>query len=233
MARKDCFGSIQEIICKDDMTMTQTIPECIQCNDFRDCMQHVEDRDELKKQNMISQTIDMSQVVSNEIGSCLLEFLNRIYGSPLGLALLNDLLLFYEISPDKTATTITLPISMTTTPSSGGEIHVGHPEDASITYKQSLSEGGMTLRIVLLQKRFPGKRKANMGLIAHEVARMFSSDDLGVRQIFNVLSDSEGDLFEKMDARRRMIWLLERWGFKEELNAFQTEMGLSDEKKWL
>ena len=249
MERKECFGSIRETTHKGGFAMTQFRPQCRDCRDLRDCLRYgkeslenreasekknaLDELNELRKQEMITRIIDLSEMLSNELGSCLLEFLNRIYSSPVASVLLKNLLLFYEIPPDKMSTTITLPISMTTNPSSGGEIHVGHPEDASITYKQKLSEGGVTLRIVLLQKSFPGNRKANMGLIAHEVARMFSSDDLGVRQIFNVLSDSEGDLFETMDAPQRMIWLLERWGFKEEFKAFQTEMGLSDEKKWL
>jgi hypothetical protein len=81
-----------------------------------------------------------------------------------------------------------------------------------------------TLRIVLLHKSFPKQPKANMGLIAYEVARAFASDDLGIKQIFQTLSEVEMNLFKKMDIDLRTHWLIEKWGFGEELEALKKEM---------
>ena len=68
---------------------------------------------ELRKQNVIAQMIDHSHVISNELGSCLLEFLSRIYSSPLGSVLLKNLFLFYEIPKGALSSTLTIPISQT------------------------------------------------------------------------------------------------------------------------
>jgi hypothetical protein len=65
-----------------------------------------------------------------------------------------------------------------------------------------------------------------MGLIAYEVARAFTSDDLGVKQILQVLSDSETDLFKRMDAEARMKWLIGKWGFLDEFESLRKEMVL-------
>ena len=117
--RKKCFGSIKKVILKDGLTQIQTMPECRDCQEFRDCLLYVkqpleekkEERDELRKQNMIAQIIDLSQIISNEIGSCLLEFLNKIYNSILGTVLFKNFLLFYEIPKDTFSLTLTIPIS--------------------------------------------------------------------------------------------------------------------------
>ena len=65
-----------------------------------------------------------------------------------------------------------------------------------------------------------------MGLIAYEVARAFASDDLGIKQILQVLSDSETDLFKRMDVEARMKWLIGKWGFLDEFEALKKEMAL-------
>ena len=121
MERKDCFGSIQEVTLKNGLTKTNAKPECRNCDEVRDCLRYgkqaVEEkreRDELRKQNMIAQIIDISVVLSNELGSCLLEFLNRIYNSSLGELLFRNLLLFYEIPKDIFSMPLTIPISPAT-----------------------------------------------------------------------------------------------------------------------
>lgn len=81
-----------------------------------------------------------------------------------------------------------------------------------------------TLRIVLLQKSFPNQPKANMGIIAYEVARMFSSDPLVVKQIFQMLSDSEMNQFKKIDVETRTRWLIEKFGFLDEFEALKKEI---------
>ena len=87
-----------------------------------------------------------------------------------------------------------------------------------------------TLRIVLFQKSFPNQPKANMGLIAHEVARAFASDDVGIKQMIQPLSDSEKDSFKKMNIETRMKWLIEKWGFREEFEALKKEMAAAKPK---
>ena len=95
-------------------------------------------------------------------------------------------------------------------------------EEGSEKEQTGLQE--FTLRIVLFQKSFPNQPRANMGLIAHEVVSAFASDDLGIKQIIQTLSDSEMDLFRRMDIETRMKWLIAKWGFSEELEAFEKEM---------
>lgn len=70
-----------------------------------------------------------------------------------------------------------------------------------------------------------------MGLIAYEVARLFSSDSQGISQILEVLPDSEINQFKKMDAEGRTIWIMAKWGFLEELKAFKKEIALLKVKK--
>ncbi len=82
----------------------------------------------------------------------------------------------------------------------------------------------LLLRIILIHRRFPNNRKANIGLIAHEVARMFSSNDHGMNQVLEILSGQEARTFGKMDTRLRTNWLIEKWGFKEEHEAFRNEV---------
>ena len=223
MDRKDCFGSIKEVTVNPSQTVTHTRPECRTCEEIRDCLrtskqieEERKEKDELRKQNMIAQIIDHSHVISNEIGSCLLEFLSRIYSSPLGTILFKNLLLFHEVPRGSTSSNLTIPISRKT---------MGlFREEGSEKEQSGLQE--FTLRIVLFQKSFPNEPRANMGLIAYEVARAFASDDLGIKQIFQTLSNSETDLFKKMDVETRVKWLVEKWGFGEEFEALKKEMAV-------
>ena len=98
MEKNECFGSIEESTDSKGLTTIKTRPECRDCADFRDCLRQnkqmmleKKERDELRKQNLIVQIIDISRMISNELGSCLLDFLNRIYSSPLGTVLFNNL----------------------------------------------------------------------------------------------------------------------------------------------
>jgi len=218
MERKECFGSIQEVVTGDDMTMIQATFGCRECLDFRECLQFAKDQEELRKQNMIAKSIDLSEIHSNEIGACLLEILSRIYSSPLGSALFNTLLLFYEVPRDASSFILNIPFSASTLKViNGGE--------------EGFSKDGFTLRIVLIQRQFPGLRKVNMGFIAHEVARALASDQSGVKQIVDVLSDEEATKFRKMDPRLRTSWLVKKWGFQDEVDAFQKEVEHPGEKK--
>ena len=221
MERRDCFGSIKEVTVDVGRTLTHARPECRNCEEIRDCLrtskqieEERKERDELRKQNLIAQIIDHSHLTSNEIGSCLLEFLSRIYNSPLGIILFKNLLLFYEVPRSSSSFNLTIPISRKT---------MGlFQEEGSEKERTGLQE--FTLRIVLFQKSFPNQPRANMGLIAHEVARAFASDDLGIKQIIQTLSDSETDLFKRMDIETRMKWLIQKWGFGEEFEALKKEM---------
>ena len=232
MDKKDCFGSIREVNVNKSHTMTLSKPECRNCEEIRDCLrtskqleEEERERDELRKQNMIAQMIDHSHVISNELGSCLLEFLSRIYSSPLGSVLLKNLFFFYEIPQDALSSTLTIPISQTImTLIQGEKGEVGDSHDPLATQRRGGLKEVFTLRIFLLQKSFPNLPKANMGLIAYEVARAFASDDLGIKQILQVLSDSETDLFKRMDGETRMKWLIGKWGFLDEFEALKKEM---------
>lgn len=239
MERKECFGSIKEVILKDGLTQIQTKPECRDCQEFLDCLRYgkqpleeKEEKDELRKQDMVAQIIDLSRVISNEIGSCLLEFLNRIYNSTLGTVLFRNLLLFYEIPKDTFSFTLNIPIS----PSilsliQGRGVKVEYPTDQTGTYHREIPQKGFSLYIVLIQRSFPNNRKANIGLIAHEVAHLFSSDSREINQILQTLTNSEMNLFKKMDAEQRMSWLIERWGFLDELEALKKEKALFNGKR--
>ena len=218
MERKECFGSIQEVVTGDDMTMIQATFGCRECLDFRECLQSAKDQEELRKQNMIAKSIDLSEIHSNEIGACLLEILSRIYSSPLGSALFNTLLLFYEVPRDASSFILNIPFSASTLK----VINRG---------EEGFSKDGFTLRVVLIKRQFPGLRKVNMGFIAHEVARALASDQSGVKQIVDVLSDEEATKFRKMDPRLRTSWLVKKWGFQDEVDAFQKEVEHPGEKK--
>ena len=221
MGNKDCFGSIKEITLNVSQTITHTRPECRNCEEIRDCLrtskkveEERKERDELRKQNLIAQIIDLSHITSNEIGSCLLEFLSRIYNSPLGMILFKNLLLFYEFPRNSLSYHLTIPISRTTMgliQGEGGEVE-----------RTGLEE--FTLRIVLFQRSFPNQPKANMGIIAYEVARMFSSDPLVVNRIFQMLSDAEMNQFKKIDIEARTRWLIEKFGFLDEFEALKKEI---------
>ena len=227
MERKECFGSIEEITDSKGLTTVKTKPECRECGDFRDCLrqskQRVEDekeKDELRKQNLIAQIIDISHMISNEIGSCLLDFLNRIYNSPLGMILFKNLLLFCEIPKDVLSHSFSIPITPSTLELFGGE----KMEDGVVSNPSGKSKEGFVIRIVSIGKHFPNNRKANIGLIAYEVTRMIFSDQNGINQILKALSPPEINLLRKMDADQRIHWLMNKWGFQEELEALKKEM---------
>lgn len=244
MQRKECFGSIRETTHKGGFTMTQPRPECRDCRELRDCLRYgkestenreaaekknaLEELNELKKQEMITRIIDLSEMISNELGSCLLEFLNRIYSSPVATVLSQNLLLFYEIPQGTLSHKLTIPISSST-------LNLIHEREAKKgqtgPYHQGGSKEEFFLQIVLLHRSFPNNRKANVGLIAYQVAHLFSSDKHGINQISQVLSDSERDLFTKMEAKQRIRWLIEGWGFQEEYMALRKEIAFLDFEK--
>jgi hypothetical protein len=220
MERRDCYGSIREITLNDGKKMAQSRPECRNCEEIRDCLrtsrqieEERRERDELRKQNLISKIIDLSQIFSNEIGACLLEFLSRIYSSPLGMILFRNLLLFYEAPRGASSSHLTVPMSQATLDLLQRE---GETE-------RTVLEEGRSIRIVLFQKSFPNQPKANMGMIAHEVALAFVSDQRGIKQILQILSDSEATLFKKMDVESKARWVVEKWGFGEDLEVFRKE----------
>ena len=120
MDHKDCFGSLKDIDLNNSQTTTQARLECRNCEEIRDCLRYSKqlveekkEKDELRKQNMIAQIIDHSHVTSNEIGSCLLEFLSRLYSSPLGAVLFKNLFLFYEVPQNSLSSNLSIPISRT------------------------------------------------------------------------------------------------------------------------
>jgi hypothetical protein len=232
MDRKDCFGSLKEISLNQSQTTTQARPECRTCEEIRDCLRYSKqldeeekEKDELNKQNMIAQIIDLSHVISNEIGSCLLEFLNRLYSSPLGAALFKNLLLFHEISPNSISSNLSIPISRALLDLiQGGKTEPGVPSPFQVTQQRGGLDQGIAFRIILFQRSFPKNPKANMGMIAYEVARTFASDDLGVKQILDILPEVEKNLFKKKNTDLRMSWLIEKWGFQGEWEALKEEM---------
>jgi hypothetical protein len=232
MGQKDCFGSLKEVSLNQSQTTTQARPECRTCEEIRDCLRYSKqlteeekEKDELNKQNMIAQIIDHSHIISNEIGSTLLEFLSRLYSSPLGAALFKNLLLFHEISPNSISFNLSIPITRTMIDLVQGEKKEPEvPSHLQVTQQRGKLEEGFIIRIVLFQRSFPKNPKANMGMIAYEMARAFASDDLGTKQIFQTLSDVEMNLFKKMDIDLRTNWLIEKWGFLEEFEALEKEM---------
>ncbi len=241
MDRKDCFGSLKEISFGHSHTTTQARLECRNCEEIRDCLRYSKqlaeeekERDELRKQNMISQIIDLSHITSNEIGSCLLEFLSRIFYSPLGTVLFKNLLLFYEVPQSSSCFSLSIPISRRMMDLiRGGEVQGTDLARLSGTKPQAGLEEGFTLRIVLFQRFFPNHPEANMGMIAYEVARAFASDDLAVKQILQTLPDVEMNVFKKMDIDRRANWLIAKWGFLEEFEALEKEMTAAKLKEQL
>ena len=70
-------------------------------------------------------------------------------------------------------------------------------------------------------------------MIAYEVAHTFSSDPSATNQICKMLSDAEMNLFKKMEVDRRTSWLVTKWGFSEELEAFEKEMTAAKLKEQL
>jgi len=232
MDRKDCFGSLKEVSLSDGRTMTQSRSECRNCEEIRDCLRYTKqladekkERDEMRKQNLITQIIDHSYVFSNELGSCILKFLGRIYSSSLGAVLFKNLFLFYEIPRNSLSSNLPIPISRTMVDLLRGEKDGPElPANPQATRQRRGLEEEFTLRIILFQRSFPDHPEANVGMIAHEVARAFASDDLGIKQILQVLSDSEASQLKKLDAEARTRWLIEKWGFLDEFEALKREM---------
>ena len=232
MEHKDCFGSLKEVSLSDGRTMTQSRPECRNCDEIRDCLRYTKqlaeekkEKDELRKQNLITQIIDHSNVFSNDLGSCLLKFLSRIYSSSLGTVLFKNLFLFFEIPQKALSSNLSIPISRTMMDLLRGEKDqpVPPPNPQAPHQRRELEEG-FTLRIILFEQSFPNHPEANVGMIAHEVARAFTSDDLRIKQILQVLSDSEANQLRKLDAEARTRWLIEKWGFLDEFEALKKEL---------
>ena len=235
MDHKDCFGSLKETSLSNGQTVTQSRPECRNCQEIRDCLRYTKqiadekkEKEELRKQNWITEIIDHSFVVSNELGSCLLKFLNRIYSSSLGAILFKDLFLFFEIPQNSLSSNLSISITRTMMGLLRGEKDESDPPPNPQAFHQRRGlEEGFTLRIVLFQKSFPNSPEANMGMIAHEAARALASDDLGVKQVLQVLSDSDANLFKRMDLETRIKWLVGKWGFLEEFEALKKIVALS------
>ena len=228
MERRECFGQIQEVVQKDGLTLTQTRVECRDCLELRDCLRYVKqkrERNEIRKQKLITQIIDLSEVISNEIGTCLLEFLNRLYSSNLGTVLFNSLILFWEVPPDQWSSTLTFPISPSTLALlRGSETQEGDSGGPSTGHPEGTVHQGSLVHIILIQRSFPGNRKANLGLIADEVAHTFSSNDAAAQQILKSLPDPELRILKKMDVHQRTNWLIKKWGFQDEFDALRKEM---------
>jgi len=230
MERRGCFGSLKELIDKNGFTTTESRPECRDCQEIRECLHYSKEaaekkreKEELRKQNVITQIIDLSQINSNELGSCLLEFLDRTYSSPIGAVLFKDLFLFLEVPQRTLSSTVTVPLSTSTIDLIGEEVKAVDPSGPN---EKDLKKEDVTffLRIILFQGHFPNNRKANVGMIASEVARFFSSDNEGVSQVLEGLTDLEIYQFKKMDVRQRVQWLMEKWRFKDELEALRMEL---------
>ena len=229
MEKKECFGGIEETTNSRGLTTINTKPECRDCGQFRDCLrdskqatEEKKEKNELRKQNLIAQIIDTSHMISNEVGSCLLDFLNRIYDSPLGKVLFKNLLLFCEIPRETLSHSLSFPIS----PSTLEWIRGGSEEGDGTPNREGNGKEEVDIRIVLIQRHFADNRRANMGLIAYEVTRLFSTDEKGLKQVLQTLSPSEVNLFKKMEAEQRIGWLMNKWGFQEELEALRKESNL-------
>ncbi len=235
MGHKDCFGSITEVTLNDGQTVTQTRPECRTCQEIRDCLRHTKqiadenkEKEELKKQSWITEIIDHSFVISNDLGSCLLKFLNRIYSSSLGAILFRDLFLFFDIPQNSLSSNLSISISRTMMGLLRAEKEESNPSpNFQPTHPRRGLEEGFTLRIILFQKSFPNSPEANMGMIAYEAARALASDNLGIKQILQVLSDADANLFKRMDLDGRIKWLIGKWGFLEEYEALKKIVALS------
>jgi len=235
MDHKDCFGSIREVTLGNGQTVTQSKPECRNCQEIRDCLRYTKqiaeekkEKEELRKQNWITEIIDHSFVVSNELGSCLLKFLNRIYSSSLGAILFKNLFLFFDVPQNSLSSNLSISISRTMMGLLRGENQESNPSsNPQATPQRRGLEEGFTLRIILFQKSFPNSPEANMGMIAYEAARALASDDLGVKQILQVLSHPDANLFKKMDLQARIKWLIGKWGFLEEFEALKKIVALS------
>jgi hypothetical protein len=228
MDHKDCFGSLKEVSLSGGQTMTQSRAECRNCEEIRDCLRYTKqladekkEKEELRKQNLITQIIDHSYVISNDLGSCILKFLSRIYSSPLGAVLFKNLFLFFEIP--RSSLSSNLPVTI-----SRAMIDLFRDEKDESKSPASHPQRGLgddfVLRIILLHTSFPNSPEANVGMIAYEAARALTSDDLAIKQILQVLSDSEANQLRKKDAEARTSWLIEKWGFWDEIEALKKEL---------
>jgi len=215
--------------------MTQSKPECRNCQEIRDCLRHTQqladeqkEKDELKKQSWITEIIDHSFVVSNELGSCLLKFLNKIYSSSIGAILFKNLFLFFDVPQNTLSSNLSISVSRTMMALLRGEKEEPNPSaNPQAFHQRRVPDEGFSLRIILFQRSFPNSQEANMGMIAYEAARALASDDLGVKQILQVLPDSEASTFRKMDLDARIKWLIGKWGFLGEYEALKKIMALS------
>ena len=235
MDHKNCFGSLQQVSFDNGQTTTQSRPECRKCQEIRDCLRYtkqladeIKEKEELRKQNWITEIIDHSFVVSNELGSCLLKFLNRIYSSSIGAILFKNLFLFFDVPQNTLSSNLSISITRTMMALLRAEKEESNPapNPHAPHQRQGLGEG-FTLRVILFQKSFPNSPEANMGMIAYESARALASDDLGIKQILQVLPDSEANAFRKMDLEARIKWLIGKWGFLEEFEALKKIMALA------
>ena len=235
MDHKDCFGSLKETSLSNGQTVTQSRPECRNCQEIRDCLRYTKqiadeknEKEELRKQSWITEIIDHSFVVSNELGSCVLKFLNRIYSSSLGTILFKDLFLFFDVPQNTLSSNLSISVSRTMIGLLRGGKEESNPSPNPQAFSQRRgSDEGFTLRIILFQKSFPNSPEANMGMIAYEAARALASDDLGIKQILQVLPDTEANAFRKMDLEARIKWLIGKWGFLEEYGALKKIVALS------
>ncbi len=235
MDHRSCFGSIKEVTLSNGQTSIQSRPECRTCQEIRDCLRHTRqlvdeqnEKDELKKQSWITEIIDHSFVVSNELGSCLLKFLNKIYSSSIGAILFKNLFLFFDVPQNTLSSNLSISISRTMMGLLRGEKEESNPPpNPQAFYHRRATDEGFILRIILFQKSFPNSQEANMGMIAYEAARALASDDLGIKQILQVLPEPEANAFRKMDPEARIKWLIGKWGFLEEYGALKKIMALS------
>ncbi len=230
MDRKECFGSLKEVTLPDGRTMTQSRPECRNCDQIRDCLRYPKqiaeekrEKEELRKQNFITQIIDHSYVFSNDLGSCILKFLSKIYSSPLGTILFKNLFLFFEIPRSSLSSNLPITVSRAMI-NLLREEKEGPESPHPLTPTRRGIEEDFTLRIILFHRSFSNSPEANIGMIAYEAARALASDDLAVKQILQVLSDSEANQVRKMDVEGRAKWLIGKWGFWDEIEALKKEM---------
>jgi len=230
MDHKECFGSLKEVSLSGGRTITQSRPECRNCEEIRDCLRYTKqladekkEKEELRKQNLITQIIDHSYVFSNDLGSCILKFLGKIYSSPMGTILFKNLFLFFEIPRNSLSSNFPVAISRAMLDLLRGE---KHESTSPAFHPQRNSEDDFALRIILFHRSFPNSPEANVGMIAYEAARALASDDLAIKQILQVLSDSEADKLRKIDSEARTRWLIEKWGFMDEFEALKKEMAV-------
>ncbi len=235
MDQKNCFGSIKEVTLSNGQTSFQSRPECRTCQEIRDCLRQArqlvdeqKEKDELKKQSWITEIIDHSFVVSNELGSCLLKFLNKIYSSSIGAILFKDLFLFFDVPQNTLSSNLSISISRKMMGLLRAEKEESNPSpNPQAFYHQRKPDEGFTLRIILFQRSFPNSQEANMGMIAYEAARALVSDDLGIKQILQVIPEAEASALRKMDLDARIKWLIGKWGFLEEYGALKKIVALS------